>query len=216
MPGLVAKYVDTSGSYPYAAVNAFNWFAALGGNWAAQDGAVLGPVTWEMLGIAHIVLLTAALAAAGWLALRRGRFSPVLLAAAYLAGVFTFAHNMHERYLIPAVVLTLWAAARWDDRRLLGAAAGMTLTGFVNLCAVLCAGGYRRCLADQRRQRHHHPARPAWPRPPSACCCSMRCTTLRCTAAPSRWPPPAARQGRPRPAAQTPCRPKALPAGPPR
>ena len=136
VPGLVAKYVDTSGSYPYAAVNAFNWFAALGGNWAAQDGAVLGPVTWEMLGIAHIVLLTAALAAAGWLALRRGRFSPVLLAAAYLAGVFTFAHNMHERYLIPAVVLTLWAAARWDDRRLLGAAAGMTLTGFVNLCAV--------------------------------------------------------------------------------
>ena len=64
VPGLVAKYVNTSGSYPYAAVNAFNWFAALGGNWAAQDGAVLGPVTWEMLGIAHIVLLTAALAAA--------------------------------------------------------------------------------------------------------------------------------------------------------
>ena len=65
VPGLVAKYVDTSGSYPYAAVNAFNWFAALGGNWAAQDGAVLGPVTWEMLGIAHIVLLTAALTVEG-------------------------------------------------------------------------------------------------------------------------------------------------------
>ena len=141
VPGLVAKYIGTAGGYPYATINAFNWFAALGGNWVAQDTALVGPITWEMLGVLHIALLTAALAAAGWYALRRGRFSPVLLAAAYLAGVFTFAHNMHERYLIPAVVLTLWAAARWNDRRLLGAAAGMTLTGFVNLCAVYVSVG---------------------------------------------------------------------------
>ena len=108
-------------------------WAATGGD---QSSALFGPITWEMLGIVHILLLTAALAVAGWFALQRGRFSPVLLAGAYLAGIFTFAHNMHERYLIPAVLLTLWAAARWNDRRLLGAAAGMTLTGFVNLCAV--------------------------------------------------------------------------------
>ena len=141
LPGLLAKYLDTAGGYPYATVNAFNWFAALGGNWAAQESALLGPLSWQALGTAHILLLTAALAAAGWAGVRRGAFSPVLLAAGYLAGVFTFAHNMHERYLIPAVVLVLWAAARWNDRRLLGAAAGMTLTGFVNLCAVYSAVG---------------------------------------------------------------------------
>ena len=132
----MSKYAGTAGGYPYATINAFNWFAALGGNWRDQSSALFGPITWEMLGIVHILLLTAALAVAGWFALQRGRFSPVLLAGAYLAGIFTFAHNMHERYLIPAVLLTLWAAARWNDRRLLGAAAGMTLTGFVNLCAV--------------------------------------------------------------------------------
>ncbi len=136
IPGLVSKYAGTAGGYPYATINAFNWFAALGGNWRDQSSALFGPITWEMLGVVHILLLTAALAVAGWFALQRGRFSPVLLAGAYLAGIFTFAHNMHERYLIPAVLLTLWAAARWNDRRLLGAAAGMTLTGFVNLCAV--------------------------------------------------------------------------------
>ncbi|HJD20778.1 MAG TPA: phospholipid carrier-dependent glycosyltransferase [Candidatus Gemmiger faecigallinarum] len=136
IPGLLSKYTATAGGYPYATINAFNWFAALGGNWAAQDGALLGPVTWEMLGVFHILLLTVLLAAVGWISLQRERFSPVLLAAGYLAGVFTFAHNMHERYLIPGVVLALLAAVRWNDRRLLGAAAGLTLTGFVNLCAV--------------------------------------------------------------------------------
>ena len=141
IPGLVEKYLGTAGGYPYATINAFNWFAFLGGNWQDQSTALIGPVTWQMLGIFHILLLTAALAAAGWVSLRRGSFSPVLLAGAYLAGIFTFAHNMHERYLIPAVVLTLWAAARWNDRRLLGAGAGLTLTGFVNLCAVYVSVG---------------------------------------------------------------------------
>lgn len=136
VPSLLEKYFGTAGSYPYASVNAFNWFAALGGNWVSQDGSVVGPVTWEMLGIAHIVLLTAALVAAAVIGMRAQRFSPVLLAAAYLVGIFTFAQNMHERYLVPGVLLTLLAAARWNDRRLLGAGAGLTLTGLINLSAV--------------------------------------------------------------------------------
>lgn len=136
LPSLWEKYLGTASSYPYATVNAFNWFAALGGNWVSLDTKVFGSITWQTLGIFNILLLTAALIAAAVVALRAKRFSPLLLSAGYLVGIFTFAHSMHERYLVPGVLLTLLAAARWNDRRLLGAGAGLSLTALVNLSAV--------------------------------------------------------------------------------
>ncbi len=136
LPSLWEKYLGTASSYPYATVNAFNWFAALGGNWVSLDTKVFGSITWQTLGIFNILLLTAALIAAAVVALRAERFSPLLLSAGYLVGIFTFAHSMHERYLVPGVLLTLLAAARWNDRRLLGAGAGLSFTALVNLSAV--------------------------------------------------------------------------------
>ena len=66
----------------------------------------------------------------------RGHFSPLLLAAYYGLGVFTFGHCMHERYMVPGVLLTLLAAARWNDIRLYAAGFGLSLTGFINLATV--------------------------------------------------------------------------------
>ena len=40
-------------------------------------------------------MLLVVLAVISW---RAGRFSPLLLAAFYTVGIFTFAHCMHERY----------------------------------------------------------------------------------------------------------------------
>lgn len=144
IPALIEKYITTTSGYLYASVNAFNWFAALGGNWVSLDTPVLGPVTWGMMGVFNIVLITAAMVLLGvtaWRADRRAprevrRFSPLLLAGFYMVGVFTFGHCMHERYLVPGVLLVLLAAARWGDIRLYGAAFGLSLTGFLNLAAV--------------------------------------------------------------------------------
>ncbi len=142
LPSLAAKYFSTASGYPYATINAFNWFAALGGNWAPLQG---GALPWGALGTVHILLLTlglAALAGLSWRADARRepgaprRFSPLLLAAFYLVGVFTLGHCMHERYLVPGVAFALLAAARWGDVRLYGAAFGLSLTGFLNLAAV--------------------------------------------------------------------------------
>ena len=55
---------------------------------------------------------------------RGGSFSPLLLAAYYGIGVFTLAHCMHERYMVPGVLLTLLAAAHWNDIRLYAAGVG--------------------------------------------------------------------------------------------
>ncbi|MDD6320689.1 MAG: phospholipid carrier-dependent glycosyltransferase [Oscillospiraceae bacterium] len=135
-PSLIEKYFSTASSYPYATINAFNWMAALGGNWQDLGQGPLPFLSWKalgILGIAVITILMVVLAVRSW---RAGRFSPLLLAAFYTVGIFTFAHCMHERYLVLGVLLVLLAAARWNDIRLYGAGFGLSLTGFVNLAAV--------------------------------------------------------------------------------
>ena len=73
-----------------------------------------------------------------------GWFSPLLLAAYYGIGIFTLAHCMHERYIVPGVLLTLLAAAHWNDIRLYAAGVGLSLTGFINLAAVYLADRHQR------------------------------------------------------------------------
>lgn len=140
LPWLLEKYTSTAQSYEYATVNAFNLWAALGGNWKPQGG-LLGPITWQQWGVVGLVLLTLALLVLAYLGARRGHFCPLTLAAFYAVGVFTLAHRMHERYLIPGVLLALAAAAKWGDRKLLGSAAGLSLTSLINLAMVYTSVG---------------------------------------------------------------------------
>ncbi len=48
---------------------------------------------------------------------------------------------MHERYMVPGVLLTLLAAAHWNDIRLYAAGVGLSLTGFINLATVYSLTG---------------------------------------------------------------------------
>ena len=43
--------------------------------------------------------------------------------------------------MVPGVLLTLLAAARWNDIRLYAAGVGLSLTGFINLAAVYSLTG---------------------------------------------------------------------------
>lgn len=137
---LAEKYWGTAQSYPYAGINACNLYAALGANWKPQTDR-FALFSWQQWGTLGLVLLT------GWLLLlavkssRAGRFSPLLLAAVYLVGVFTVSHRMHERYLLPGIALLIAAAALWGDRRLVGLAAGFSLTGLLNQAMVYCSAG---------------------------------------------------------------------------
>ncbi len=62
LPKLVEKYTGTMSGYPYATINAFNWMAALGGNWKGLAETVLLGITWQQLGGSNILLVTAGLA----------------------------------------------------------------------------------------------------------------------------------------------------------
>ena len=133
VPSLIDKYITTASGYQYATINAFNWFAALGGNWQALDVCPVFNLSWKVLGIFNIAVITVLLVVLAVISWRAGRFSPLLLAAFYTVGIFTFAHCMHERYLVLGMLLVLLAAARWNDIRLYGAGFGLSITGFLNL-----------------------------------------------------------------------------------
>ena len=141
IPKLIDKYTGTMSGYPYAAINSFNWLAALGGNWKGQAAPALFGISWQQLGCFNILLVTAGLAYFAARSVRGGWFSPLLLAAYYGIGIFTLAHCMHERYMVPGVLLTLLAAAHWNDIRLYAAGVGLSLTGFINLAAVYSLTG---------------------------------------------------------------------------
>ena len=114
LPKLVEKYTGTMSGYPYATINAFNWMAALGGNWKGLEETVLLGITWQQLGWFNILLVTAGLAYFAVRSARGGSFSPLLLAAYYGIGVFTLAHCMHERYMVPGVLSTSSEPCIWS------------------------------------------------------------------------------------------------------
>ena len=135
------KYFTTATSYPYATINACNLMSLLGGEWAAQDGLIpiwgfSLPLSWRQLGILLLGALTVYVAVLARRAQRAGRFSPLLLATVYGAGVFALSHRMHERYLIFAAILLLGAAARFSHKKLLALSYGFALCSVLNMALV--------------------------------------------------------------------------------
>ena len=128
------KYFSTLSSYPYATVNALNLFYALGGNWVAQETALLGLsyAAWGTIGM----LLSVALAL---VMMFRGRDmrAVVLATALMLAGIFCLGVRMHERYMYPALALLVLAALLYGDKRLWQVFAGYSVTNAVNIYIVL-------------------------------------------------------------------------------
>ena len=116
---LVGKYASTAGSYAYASIEAFNFHALIGGNWTpVEETAFLG-ITYKAIGIFSI---GAAVLFSAFLFLRSCRThrgSLYLCGAVMLTLIFTFGHYMHERYIIPALILLMVAYLYEKDRRLL-------------------------------------------------------------------------------------------------
>ena len=145
VPGVMSKYFTTTTSYPYGTINAANLIAFLGGEWKAQTDPVVlfgAPMmSWQTMGTVLLVLVTVFVFVWSIRAWKNGVFSPTLAAAVYAVCVFTFGHRMHERYMIFALVLLAAAAARFENRPLLGLSGGLGLTSLVNMALVYCTVG---------------------------------------------------------------------------
>ena len=116
MENVISQYVDTVTSYPYASVNAYNFWAGMGLNWASQTTIFMG-MTAKAWGTIFIVL------AAGisiLLGLKLGNLHQkhAVIGAFLIITVFTYSVRMHDRYLYPALPLLLLSFAGFCSRQL--------------------------------------------------------------------------------------------------
>jgi Gpi18-like mannosyltransferase len=134
-PGwIIAKYGNTLASYPYATLNAFNLFALTGGNFTPMNERLLflPYALWGYVFIALIVIC-AALAALKGKDPSRFWYVPLFLSVS----VFVLSAKMHERYLFPALALSLGFYIISRDRWGLLFFAGFSATQFFNTAEVL-------------------------------------------------------------------------------
>lgn len=130
LSNVFSQYFSTVGSYPYASVNAYNFWALLGKSWSSQDSLLLGLpcVFWGCLLIIAVVVVTL------FLGLRRRQDNTryAFLCAFVLIGIFTFSVRMHERYLYPAMIFLLLAYVYRPSKQLLFCYLGFSLQHFCN------------------------------------------------------------------------------------
>ncbi len=107
LKNVISQYMTTLGSYPYASVNAYNFWSLLGLNWSSQYGTFLSISykNWGLLVILFIVLLTFIIS----LRNKNDRSKYPMLAAFIILTMFIFSVRMHERYMYPGLLLLLFA-----------------------------------------------------------------------------------------------------------
>ena len=139
----VERFMTASSHYDYATVEAYNYFAFCGANWK-RAGEYIVPrfLTFKQFGTIAIVLAVLA----GFMTILRRRQAQkrldkplnedkgflFLAASLTMALIFTFGHYMHERYVVPILVMLLFAYAFYKDKRLLLVALLFTVTTFLN------------------------------------------------------------------------------------
>ena len=132
---IVDKYVETLSSYAYATLSTGNLMFLLGGNWTPNEQVLFGGVTYGLLGT---VLMVLSFAFGIFVYLRgRGRKRLMLASGLTLQLIFVLGSKMHERYILPALVLLLLAYIETGDVRLLLSSLIASAASAVNIGAVL-------------------------------------------------------------------------------
>ena len=132
---IVDKYVETLSSYAYATLSTGNLMFLLGGNWTPNEQVLFGGVTYGLLGM---VMMVVSFAFGIFVYLRgRGRKRLMLASGLTLQLIFVLGSKMHERYILPALVLLLLAYIETGDVRLLLSSLIASAASAVNIGAVL-------------------------------------------------------------------------------
>ncbi len=131
---IINQYMSTIKSYPYATLNAYNFYAFVGANWVPADNPFL-IATYSQMGIIFILLSVGLVC---FLLYKRAEVSDYFYAGALLNTLtFMFSIKMHERYIYPTILLLLMSYVFNRDRRLTLLITGFSMTMFVNCADVL-------------------------------------------------------------------------------
>ncbi len=128
---LIYKYADTAGSYHYVSIEAFNFGSLFGWNWKTADTLIAG-IPYYQFGMGMIILSVLFSSVLYFFGRKRNKGALYLAAGLGVLLIFTFGHYMHERYMIPALLLILIAYLYYGDRRLLAVFGGLSATSLLN------------------------------------------------------------------------------------
>ena len=132
---VIPQFVDTVSSYPYASVNAYNFWTMIGRNWASQTDKLffLKASVWGTIAIITMVILTFYL----FHKTKEDSSRYYIFAAFLMSGVFLFSVRMHERYMYPVMVLLLFAFALKPVKEIMYAYIGFSIVQLLNVGHVL-------------------------------------------------------------------------------
>ena len=128
---LIHKYADTAGSYHYVSIEAFNFGSLLGWNWKTADKLIAG-IPYHTFGMGMIILSVLFSSVLYFFGRKRSRGALYLASGLAVLLIFTFGHYMHERYMLPALLMILLAYLYFGDRRLLAVFGGLSATSLLN------------------------------------------------------------------------------------
>ncbi len=136
---LLDKYVGTMASYDFATLSTTNLFYLMGGNWVKVAEPALFGINWTLLGwtlMAAVIVFVALM----YIRARKTQNDPgylFLAGAVLLIGLFMLGHMMHERYLLPAIILLGLAYVKTRDVRVFISWIGFSAVGMINIGMVL-------------------------------------------------------------------------------
>lgn len=135
LKNVLSQYIDTLGSYPYVAVNAYNFWGLLGFNWTSQDNTFLflSFRQWGSLVIVLIVVFTFVIS----LRMRKDNTKYPLLGAFIILTMFLFSVRMHERYMYPGLILLLLCCLYKSGKALYLCYTGFSILHLYNTAHVL-------------------------------------------------------------------------------
>ncbi len=132
---MVEKYLSTMGSYAYFSVNATNFYAAINLNWVPMSKLGEGILASSF----NYIILSLGVLGSIFLYFKiKNKDARIWLSGFFLFSfLFTFAVQMHERYIVLSIVFLLFAYLTTRNKHLLALFAGFSCVGFLNLYAVL-------------------------------------------------------------------------------
>ncbi|AOZ75918.1 membrane protein [Clostridium pasteurianum] len=127
-------YMSTIKEYPYASINAFNFFSLIKANMvnAANTMFILDYHTFGMIFIVLITIFS------GFVYIKiTSKYSAFIAALIQVVGVFNFSVGMHERYMFASIIISIAAYIYNKNIRLLILSALFTLIIYINTHSVL-------------------------------------------------------------------------------
>ncbi len=125
---IVHRFLSASSGYDYASIEAYNFMALAGGNWAPSSDTLFYGLTYKAFGTISIaVSVLVSCIGLVWYsaAVKKKPESMPTEAAFFLAvsycmfSVYTFGHYMHERYVFPAILYLMFTYVYSDESRFL-------------------------------------------------------------------------------------------------